>query len=89
MEKNNSERIKELQQELELIANTCNKLKQQIDDNKNYLDNISQHSENADTNYTKIEEISQKANSAVTNITKTEEGIKTVKEEPQSKIKHN
>ena len=55
MEKNNSQRIKELQQTLELIASTCNKLKQQIDDNKSYLDNISQHSENADTNYTKIE----------------------------------
>ena len=86
MGKNNNQRIKELQQSLAIIESECNKLKQQIDDNKNYLDSISQHSENADKNYTKIKEINQQADSAITNITKTAEAIAEIKEELNQKL---
>ena len=70
MAKNNNQRIKELQQSLNLIASDCNKLKQQIVNNKDYLDSISQHSESASEKYTKIEEINQTANSKITEIKK-------------------
>ena len=86
MAKSNNQRIRELREELNLIASKCQKLKEQIDANKVFFNEISQHKENASQKYAGIEEINKIAISASIEIEKTKEDISKIREELNQKL---
>ena len=86
MGKNNNERIRELREELNLIASKCQNLKNQIDENKTFLNEIAQHRNNAGQKSSEIDNINNSVTSAASEIKSIKEDINRIKEELNQKL---